>query len=192
MGIDEKPPVPVREGLAVQAGGWYVVNAREARWVGQEGMWRGAWLEPETEPWPSLGFNVTVLDPGNPGGRYHAESNHEVFFVVAGEVQLLVEGEERRLRQWDFFHCPPGTEHVLVGSGDRPAVVVAASARAPDATVRYLAHELARRHGAAPAFDTGRPEEAFDGIPPPRALPYRAGDLPDTTASTSSIVGSDG
>ena len=102
-------------------------------------MWRGAWLEPETEPWSSLGFTVTVLDPGNPGGRYHAESNHEVFLVVAGEVMLLVEGEERRLRQWDFFHCPPGTEHVLIGTGDRPAVVVAASARAPDASVRYLA-----------------------------------------------------
>ena len=178
MAVEEAPPVRALEGLATQPGGWYVVNAREARWVGQDGMWRGAWLEPEAEPWSTLGFNVTVLDPGDSGGRYHAESNHEVFLVVAGEVLLLVEGEGRRLRQWDFFHCPPGTEHVLVGSGDRPAVVVAASPRAPDATVRYVAHELARRHGAAPAFDTGRPDEAFDGIPPPHAFPDREGDLP--------------
>ena len=178
MAVAETPPVQVGEGLAAQPGGWYVVNAREARWVGQEGMWRGAWLEPETEPWSSLGFTVTVFDPGNPGGRYHAESNHEVFLVVAGEVMLLVEGEERRLRQWDFFHCPPETEHVLIGTGDRPAVVVAASARAPDASVRYLARELARQHGAAAAFDTEHPTEAFDGIPPPHAFPYRDGDLP--------------
>ena len=176
--VEETPPMQMAEGLAAQPGGWYVVNAREVRWVGQQGMWRGAWLEPETEPWSTLGFTVTVLDPGNPGGRYHAETNHEVFLVLDGEVMLLVEGEKRRLRQWDFFHCPPGTEHVLIGAGNRPAVIVAASTRAPDASVRYLARDVARRHGAAPAFDTGRPDEAFDGIPPPDAFPYRDGDLP--------------
>ena len=30
-------------------------------------------------------------------------------FVVSGEAALVVEGEERHLRAWDFVHCPPGT-----------------------------------------------------------------------------------
>jgi mannose-6-phosphate isomerase-like protein (cupin superfamily) len=175
--VDESPPLETNDGLAAQPGGWYVVNARDVRWVGQDGMWRGAWLEPADEPWPSLGFNITVLDPGSPGGRYHAESNQEAFLVLSGECLLVVEGQERRLRQWDFFHCPPWTEHVLIGAGDRPAVVVAVGTRASDATVRYVAAELARRHGAAPPHDTENPAEAYAGDPPPRVLRYRAGDL---------------
>lgn len=176
--VEESPPLQTDEGLAPQEPGWYVVNAREARWVGQDGMWRGAWLEPEDEPWPALAFNVTVLDPESPGGRYHGESNQEDFLVVSGECLLLVEGQERRLRQWDFFHCPPWTEHVLVGAGDRPAVVVAVSTRAPDQAVRYVAADVARRHGAAPPRDTGSASEAYAGVPGPRMLRYREGDLP--------------
>ena len=48
------------------------------------------------------------------------ESNQEDFLVLAGECLLLVEGEERPLRAWDFVHCPPGTEHIFVGAGDGP------------------------------------------------------------------------
>ena len=58
-------PQPTDEGLLPQSGGWYVVNARETRWVGMEELWRGAWIEPEEE-WPALGFHLTVLDPGKP------------------------------------------------------------------------------------------------------------------------------
>jgi uncharacterized cupin superfamily protein len=156
---------------------WYVVNAREARWVGQDGLWRGAWLQPDEER-TALVFNLTVLDPGNPMARYHAESNLEAFLVVSGECLLLVEGQERRMRQWDFFQCPPWTEHILIGAGDRSAVVVAVSTRSPDASVRYVADELARRHGAAPPHDTELPAEAYAADPEPRIVPYREGDLP--------------
>lgn len=178
MRVAEAPPKETGDGLAAQPDGWYVVNAREARWVGQDGMWRGAWLEPESEPWASLAFNITVLDPGSPGGRYHGESNQEDFLVVAGECLLLVEGQERRLRQWDFFHCPPWTEHVLVGAGDRPAVVIAVSARAPDARVRYVVSDVAASHGAAPPRDTERAAEAYEGVADVRVMSYREGDLP--------------
>jgi uncharacterized cupin superfamily protein len=152
------------------------VNAREARWVGMEGLWRGAWIEPEEE-WPDLGFRLTVLDPGHPMAMYHAEENREVFLVVSGECLLLIEGEERRLRAWDFVHCPPWTEHVLVGAGDGPCVIVAVSPRTPDSQVRYVASELARKHRAAPPSDTASPAEAYAGWPEPRLLRYRDGDL---------------
>ncbi len=175
--VAESPPLETPDGLAPQTPGWYVVNARQVRWVGQDGMWRGAWLEPEEEPWKSLAFNVTVLDPGEPGGRYHGESNQEDFLVVAGECLLVVEGEERRLRQWDFFHCPPWTEHVLVGAGDGPAVVIAVSTRAPDQGVRYVANEVAAQHGASVPQDTSDPSEAYAGVADVTVRRYRAGDL---------------
>jgi quercetin dioxygenase-like cupin family protein len=37
---------------------------------------------------------------------YHREKAQEGFLVLSGECLLVVEGEERPLRQWDFFHCP--------------------------------------------------------------------------------------
>ncbi len=37
---------------------------------------------------------------------YHGEDEQEGFLVPGGEALLLVEGEERPLRRWDYFHCP--------------------------------------------------------------------------------------
>ena len=62
-------------------------------------------------------------------GLYHRENAQEDFLVLAGECLLIVEGEERKLKTWDFFHCPPGTEHIIVGAGKEPAVVLAVGAR---------------------------------------------------------------
>lgn len=176
--VREAPPEATPDGLATSGGGWFVVNVRETRWIGQDGLWRGPWLEPEDERWAGLGFNVSVLDPGHPMARYHAESNQEAFLVVHGECLLLIEGEERRLRQWDFVHCPPWTEHILIGAGDGPAVVIAVSSRSPDTGVRYLAAGIARRHGAAPPKDTELESEAYADVGPVRLLAYRDGDLP--------------
>jgi hypothetical protein len=38
---------------------------------------------------------------------YHWENDLEDFLVLAGEAILIVEGEERPVRRWDFVHCPP-------------------------------------------------------------------------------------
>jgi Cupin domain len=62
--------------------------------------------------------SLYVLAPGEPMGMYHWEADQEDFFVLAGEALLLVEGEERPLREWDFVHCPPSTDHIIVGAGD--------------------------------------------------------------------------
>ena len=38
---------------------------------------------------------------------YHWETETEAFLVLSGEALLIVEGQERPLKQWDFAHCPP-------------------------------------------------------------------------------------
>jgi uncharacterized cupin superfamily protein len=62
--------------------------------------------------------------PGESNALYHAESAQEGFLVLAGECRAVVEGRERRLRQWDYLHCPPGTAHVLIGDGDGPCAIL--------------------------------------------------------------------
>src|SRR6266536_5160902 len=87
-------------------------------------------------------FRLHVLPPGEPNGLYHSESEQEAFLVLAGECRLLVEGEERLLRAWDFFHSPPWTEHAFVGASDAPCVVLMVGAHvSPE--VRYPVSELA-------------------------------------------------
>ena len=110
-------------GLTPVTEGWFVVNVRDAEWWSAET--RGARCAFESEygdppvEFAQLGINVTVLEPGQTV-LYHAEANQEGFLVVSGECALLVEGEERRLRPWDFFHAPPWTEHGFVGAGEAP------------------------------------------------------------------------
>ena len=110
---------------------------------------------------------------------YHGEDTQEGFLVLAGECLLLVEGEERRLRAWDFFHCPSWTEHVMVGAGDGPCVVVAVGARRPDSKVIYPRNEVAASHGASVPATTDSGKEAYAPFPEAMERPYREGDLPD-------------
>ena len=150
-------------GLAPVTEGWFVVNVRDAEWFSSETRGAACWFaneygEPPIE-FPQLGINVTVLEPGQ-SSVYHAEANQEAFLVLAGECRLLVEGEERRLRAWDFFHSPPWTEHAFVGAGDGPCVVLMVGAHvSPE--VRYPVSDLAARYGASVEKETSDPEQVY-------------------------------
>jgi uncharacterized cupin superfamily protein len=109
---------------------------------------------------------------------YHGEDEQEDFLVLHGECLLLVEGQERPLRAWDFVHCPAWTEHVFVGAGDGPCALLAIGGRS-DGDVIYPASEVAVRHGAGVEKDTTDPREAYASMPPDADVPYREGWLPD-------------
>jgi uncharacterized cupin superfamily protein len=157
--------------------GWFVVNAREAEWVHNEKFGAGVTFEGATS-FPHFGINVQVLWPGQPNGYYHAEDAQEDFLILSGECLLLIEGEERRLRAWDFVHCPPGTTHIFVGAGDGPCAFVAVGARNVEGGIVYPASELAQRHGAGASETTTDFAEAYAGAPETKRGPY-AGGLPD-------------
>jgi quercetin dioxygenase-like cupin family protein len=161
--VTEAPLADLGSGLAPVAQGWFVLNVRDAEWWSSET--RGARCAFENEygdspvEFDQLGINVSVLEPGQTS-LYHAESNQEAFLVLAGQCVLLVEGEERRLRAWDFFHAPPWTEHAFVGTGDGPCVIVMAGSRSGPG-VRYPVSEVAARHGASVAEETSDWRQAY-------------------------------
>ncbi len=106
-----------------------------------------------------FGINITVLEPEQ-SSVYHAEANQEAFLVLAGECRLLVEGEERRLRPWDFFHSAPWTEHAFVGTGDGPCAILMIGAHtSPE--VHYPVSDIAARYGASVEQDTSDPEQVY-------------------------------
>ena len=120
-------------------------------WRQREGLGRWANLEGDAE-FEELGFQLVVVQPGEPVCMYHGESTQEDFLVVSGECVVVIEGEERRLKQWDFVHCPSMTEHVFVGAGDGPCAIVMVGARVwkeREEEIIYPVNDVAAKHGAS-------------------------------------------
>jgi uncharacterized cupin superfamily protein len=183
--VPEAPLERTEAGLVPAGNGWFVLNARDARWIRREGRGHNlpftGWTDEEAETYfPQLGVNLAVLGPGEPIGMYHREADAEDFLVLVGEALLLVEGQERTLRQWDFVHCPPGTNHIVVGAGDGPCVVLAAGAREHQTGDwgAYTVDEVAHRHGVGVAEETSDSDVAYARFPPSQPTPYRDGLLP--------------
>jgi uncharacterized cupin superfamily protein len=184
--VPEAPMQQTGEGLVPGAPGWFVINAREARW--RKRPERGyslplsGWSDEECEThFPQLGVNLIVLAPGEPLAMYHWEADTEGFLVIAGQPLLIIEGEERPLEQWDYVHCPPETNHIIVGAGSSPSVVLAMSSREYIGTPDwggYTADPVAQRHGAAVAEDTTAPDVAYARFGESVAVPYEEGWLP--------------
>ena len=174
-------------GLAPKGAGWFVLNARDARWRRRDGRghslpftgWDG---DEAREHFSQLGVHLFVLEPGEPIGMYHWEADQEGFLVLSGEALLIVEGEERPLREWDYVHCPPETKHIILGAGNGPCVVLAAGAREHiEEDVNggaYTVDEVALRHGAGVEEETSDPGQAYARFPDSVPAPYRPGWLP--------------
>jgi quercetin dioxygenase-like cupin family protein len=177
---EEAPLRMTKNGLVADVDGWFVVNSRESRWRDEGPLGVYCTFEGKRR-FRQLGINISVLAPGQALGMYHREAAQEGFLVVAGECLLIVEGQERGLKTWDYFHCPPGTEHVIVGSGHSPAVVVAVGARGRGGVV-YLECNVAARVGASVQRETRNPTEAYAEVyaelPRSHWVKYRKGWLP--------------
>jgi uncharacterized cupin superfamily protein len=161
--VPEAPQEDSEHGRVATGEGWFVLNAQDAPWWERPG--RGFYCEFEGKTdFPQYGINITVLGPGEPMSMYHWEADQEDFLVVAGEAVLIVEGEQRPLRQWDLAHCPAGTEHTIVGAGDGPCVVVCTGARDRSTGEEwggYTVDEAAQRHNAGVEEETTVPAEAY-------------------------------
>lgn len=174
--VEEARLEEVGSGLAPATPGWFVVNAGEAAWVRNEAFGARCVFEssprvlgerPEAEPqqFAEVGYTLAVLEPGKPSGMYHAESSQEDFLVLAGTCLLLVEEQERPLRAWDFVHCPAGTRHIFVGTGEQPCVIFMSGARREGKTIRYPVSEAARGRHAGVDTETDVPAEAYAPFP---------------------------
>jgi uncharacterized cupin superfamily protein len=152
-------------GLAPATEGWFVVNVRDSSWVTSDGRGACCIFEGGEVAFAELGYTLAVLEPGRSAGRYHREGTQEAFLVLQGECLLIVEGQERTLRTWDFFHCPPWTEHVLVGAGEGPCVIFMTGHHTDPDKLVYPRSELALRHGAGVEVETTKSAEAYAEFP---------------------------
>jgi uncharacterized cupin superfamily protein len=179
--VPESKLEKTEHGLVPKGEGWFVLNMRDAVWRHVDGRGAVSVVGDDFEgerKFGQLGVNPFVLEPGEPMALYHWEADQEDFLVVFGEAVLIIEGEERRLRAWDFVHCPPNTKHVIIGAGNGPCLVIAVGSRERD-SLGFSVDEVAKRHGASVDEDTTDGGAAYASIPPREPTAYRDGWLPE-------------
>ena len=152
----------VREESAPEAATRSPSTARLARVIAEEvvRVHRGSKGDNSALPSGKQPQPIAATGSGEPPGMYHRESAQEDFLVLWGECLLLVEGEERRLKAWDFVHCPPWTDHVFVGAGDGPCGLLAVGSREHQDIV-YPVSELAQKYEAGVEKETPDAKEAY-------------------------------
>ena len=177
MSRDPVPEAKLTEtenGLAPEGEGWFVVNTADTPALASEGAGHAHIFEATPGDFPDFGINVHVLQPGEPNGLYHAEEGQEAFLVLQGECLLIVEEQERTLRQWDFFYAAPWTAHIIVGAGEGPCAVLMVGARNAGDGLVYPVSETAQRHGAGVERETNLAEEAYPSMGFKPSAPVRA------------------
>jgi uncharacterized cupin superfamily protein len=155
---------------------WFVRNVRDAQWWDRGE--RGSVADLVGDDDAQAGVNVFVLGPGQPMSMYHWEADQEGFLVLTGEAVLIVEDEERPLRRWDYFHCPPNVPHVIVGAGSGPSAILAIGARqnqgGPD-WGGYPYSEVAMKYDASTEEETNDPAVAYARFPRRQEGEFREG-----------------
>jgi uncharacterized cupin superfamily protein len=174
--VQEAALEDVGSGLAPMTDGWFAVDVRDAAWLTNDAFGARCVFEADTpvlrrrpdlsvQRFAEIGITLQVLRPEQPSGLYHAETNQEDFLVLAGECVLVVEGEERLLKAWDFVHCPPGSAHGFIGAGSGPCVILMTGGRTRAKDTVYPRSDEARRHGAGVETETHSASEAYAPFP---------------------------
>ena len=166
MPVEEATSEETPYGRHITSDGWFVLNLADALAVRNEEKGGACYpLEGREARFRDFGVNVRVLWPGDPNALYHAETAQEGFLVLSGECTLLVEEEERTLRQWDYFHSPSETHHILVGAGNGPCAILMIGARPDVETLHYPVSAVAARHNASAAEETSDADAAYADWP---------------------------
>lgn len=157
-------------GRSITSTGWFVLNLGDALAVRNDE--KGGTLYPiesQEHLFDHVGVHLHVLRPGEPNALYHFEGAQEGFLILSGECTLIVEEEARKLRRWDYFHCPAGTRHAFIGAGEGPCSILMIGARPneprPSADLRYPLSELAATYGASVSTETASPDHAYGDWP---------------------------
>ncbi len=169
--IEEAQLEETEQGKTVTTDGWFALHVSEATWMQTDRFGAGCRFEGQTR-FPQIGVHLRVMQPGVPACLYHRENAQEDFYVVEGECILLVEDEERHLRAGHFVHCPANTNHVFVGAGDGPCVVLMMGYRPENDELCYPVSEVAAKYGASVEQETADQAEAYGKveITPTKAL----------------------
>jgi hypothetical protein len=133
--VPESQLEKTEHGLVSKGEGWFVLNKRDAVWRHVDGRGASASLAPISKASGNSSSSASIRScsgSGRTDGHVPLEGRSGGLPRGVGEAVLIIEGEERQLRAWDFVHCPPNTKRVIGGAGSGPCFVIAVGAREHD------------------------------------------------------------
>lgn len=108
-----------------------------------------------------LGYGVVVLPPGKRAWPYHAHlANEEMFYILAGQGTLRLNGEELPIRAGDFISVPAGPDsgHQIINSSDAELKYIAVSTSEQPEVVMYPDSGKVAFMAMSEAVSDGKPE----------------------------------
>jgi uncharacterized cupin superfamily protein len=76
----------------------------------------------------SLGINQLILQPGQRMRVHRHERQEEIYFVVAGTLTLIVEGDEHAIASGSLARVGPQTRRQIGNRGEEPVLLLALGA----------------------------------------------------------------
>jgi mannose-6-phosphate isomerase-like protein (cupin superfamily) len=88
------------------------------------------WAGAVSAPARNQSLAEATIPVGGATTEHYHRTTEELYLVTAGSGRLLIEGEERLVREGDCALIPPGARHKLFNAGEQPLRVVCACAPA--------------------------------------------------------------
>ncbi len=86
------------------------------------------WAGAVSAPARNQSLAEATIPPGGATTAHYHRTTEELYLVRAGEGRLVLDGEERVLREGDCALIPPGAEHKIFNTGAEPLRIVCACA----------------------------------------------------------------
>lgn len=74
---------------------------------------------------PRMNFAVVQFPPGSDFKNHLHNFMEENFFVIEGEIDIIVDGQTRTLKPGHFIHVEPGETHYLINNSDKICKLIA-------------------------------------------------------------------
>ena len=73
---------------------------------------------------PRSNFAIVVFNPGQDFKAHYHNVMEETFFILEGEIDIVVDGVVNHLKAGDLIHIEPGEIHYVINNYDKPMKMV--------------------------------------------------------------------
>jgi len=81
---------------------------------------------------PALGFAIVEIDPGATSPAHHHTVMTEVYMILAGHGEMVLDGVVAKIGPGDCISIRPGVIHAIANTGDGPLLLHCATSPAYD------------------------------------------------------------
>ncbi|ETJ18090.1 hypothetical protein Q604_UNBC18681G0009 [human gut metagenome] len=73
---------------------------------------------------PRMNFALVQFQPGNDFKAHYHNIMEENFYILEGEIDIVVDGKVNHLKQGQFIHIEPGEVHYCINNYNTPIKMV--------------------------------------------------------------------